>query len=389
MKILHLQCYAGISGDMFLGALLDAGLNESELRDMLSGLGIKREEVVISKVIKKGINAISLKVYPDTQRHHLHVEDIRSTINDSGLKPDVIKSALAVFERIVAAESEVHGVSMEKVHLHEVSGLDTIVDILGVAWGLNRLGIDRIHSTPINTGSGTVSFSHGVVPVPAPATAILLTGIPVMIDDLPGERTTPTGAALAAEFIDSFDPPGTIRPICVGYGAGERDDGDRANVLRAMICESDQQRDQNCEPETLTFIETDIDDDTPELIAFLTECLITTAGVLDVSVLSTCRKKNRVGHLIRVLCRPDAVKTVRELIFRESSTLGVREWDVRRYRQLRQVKSVQTRWGMVRVVCSNTHLAPEYEDCRRCAETAGVPLRQVYTEAIVRLQTGS
>ncbi len=384
MRILFLQCHSGISGDMFLSSLLDAGLDEAAFREFLNSFGISREEVIISKVVKRGISSTTLRIEPAADRHHLHVEDIRNVMIRSGLKSGVLRKALETFERIVEAEAQVHGVSMEKVHLHEVSGLDTIVDILGVAWGLDMLQIDRVISTSINVGSGTVSFSHGVVPVPAPATALILKGIPVVSDDLPGERTTPTGAALAATFIDSFEPPGPLIPLQIGYGAGLRDDGDRANVLRAMICLSEESNRTEEVFEPLVMIETDIDDDTPEMLGYLAEKLMAMDGVLDVSVLATCRKKNRPGHLVRVLCLPGISNAARHCIFRESSTLGIRESAVMRYRQNRLNETVLTEWGPIRVTCTDTNIAPEYEDCRRYASDSNVPLRQVYATAIAK-----
>lgn len=388
MKILYLQCQAGISGDMFLGALLDAGLDLSKFRNMLRSAGIADDEVNIEKTVKKGIAATYVTVTPHAHRH-LHVSDIRDAISNSGLKETVIKRALSAFERIVAAEAQVHGVSMENVHLHEVSGLDTIVDLLGVAWGLDELGIEKIYSTPLNTGSGTVTFSHGVVPVPAPATALILKDIPVIVDGLPGERTTPTGAALAAEFIDSFDPPGNLVPIQMGHGAGARDDGDRANVLRAIIGAVDAESGA-CDliEESLIMLETDIDDDTPEILGYSFEKLLAVDGVLDVTILATLRKKGRPGHLLRVLCKDKAVKNARTILFTETRTLGVREFRVLRTSVPRDVKTVDTPWGSVRVTCAGKTISPEYEDCRKIALEHGIPLKQIYLAARSAL-TGS
>ncbi|MGB3975695.1 MAG: nickel pincer cofactor biosynthesis protein LarC [bacterium] len=381
MKVLYLQCQAGISGDMFLGALLDAGLDASKFKDMLRSIGVADDEVDIQKTVKKGITATFVTVTPHVHRH-LHVSDIREAISGSGLKDTVIKRALSAFERIVAAESQVHGVSMEKVHLHEVSGLDTIVDILGVAWGLDVLGVEKIYSTPLNTGSGTVTFSHGVVPVPAPATALILKNIPVLIDGLPGERTTPTGAALAAEFIDSFDPPGNLIPLQIGHGAGARDDGDRANVLRAIIgaIESESSKGDFI-VESLVMLETDIDDDTPEILGYCFEKLLAVDGVLDVTMLGTLRKKCRPGHLLRVLCKEKAVEKAKAVLFAETRTLGVRETRVLRTSVPREIKMAETPWGQVRVTCSGQTISPEYEDCRKIAIEHGIPLKQVYFKA--------
>lgn len=390
MKILYLQCHAGISGDMFLGALLDTGLDQSTFRDMLRSAGVADDEVKVEKIVKKGVSATHITVIPRTGRKHLHVTDIRRTISESGLNENVIDRALSAFERIVRAESQVHGVSMENVHLHEVSGLDTLVDILGVSWALNILEIEKVYATPLNTGSGTVTFSHGVVPVPAPATALILKNIPVIVDGLPGERTTPTGAALAAEFIHSFESPGTLIPVQTGYGAGSRDDGDRPNVLRAMICRSFQDDgDDTAVRESLVMLETDVDDDTPEVLGYCFEKLMSAEGVLDVSIIGTLRKKNRPGHLLRILCRHSESARVQNLVFAETGTLGIREMRVTRTRMPRQIDTVETPWGPVRVTRAGGTISPEYEDCRKCAQDHGVPLKRVYDTARAVLITSS
>ncbi|MCD4654221.1 nickel pincer cofactor biosynthesis protein LarC, partial [bacterium] len=350
MKTAYLQCHAGISGDMFLSALLDAGLSEQNFREMLKSVDVTAEELIITKTIKKGITATTLEVHPCHERHHLHVSDIREKIKLSGLDEKIINRALAAFERIVKAESTVHGVPYDNVHLHEVSGLDTIIDLLGVSWGVEELGIKKIYSTPINVGSGTVKISHGVVSVPAPATALILKGIPIICDGLPGERTTPTGAALAAEFVDSFETPGKFTINQIGYGAGKLDSGDRANVLRLLVCSQDSSDDGSKISEQLTMIETDIDDDSPEIIGYLLERLNGKPGVLDVSLVQTLRKKNRPGFLLRILAVPAIAEAVRRIIFQETSTLGVRESIVLRHSVNREVLNSVTPWGSIRVI---------------------------------------
>jgi len=386
MKTAYLQCYSGISGDMFLSALLDAGLPENKFRKMLESVDVTADEVIISKTVKKGITSTTLEVNPAHERHHLHVSDIRDKISNCGLESVVIARALAAFERIIEAESEVHGIPYEKVHLHEVSGLDTIVDLLGVSWGIRELGIEKIYSTALNTGSGTIKISHGVVPVPAPATALILKGFPVISDGLPGERTTPTGAALAAEFIDTFDSPGAMAIMDIGYGAGKIDSGDRANVLRIAICNEQFENKGNQLKETLILLETDIDDDSPEIIGYLTEKLNLEQGVLDVSLVQTLRKKNRPGFLLRVLADPAEKDTVREIIFRETSTFGIRESSVTRYKMKREVLSSKTKWGSIGVTKAGNTLSPEFEDCRKIALKYNIPLHQVYDAAIYNVQ---
>ncbi|HPQ40596.1 MAG TPA: nickel pincer cofactor biosynthesis protein LarC, partial [bacterium] len=341
MKIAYLQCYSGISGDMLLSALLDAGIPEPAFREMLNILGIKDSEVILTKVIKKGISATSIQVVPDADRGHLHVADIRSAIQTCGLSQPVIERAQRAFELIVAAESKVHGVDYDHVHLHEVSGLDTIVDLLGVSWGIEYLGIEKIYASPLNVGSGTVKISHGVVPVPAPATALILQGIPIVDDGLPGERTTPTGAALAVACVDSFSAPGRLVPLVVGYGAGMLDSGDRANVLRLILGKADEVSAHRT-VESLMMLETDIDDDTPEIIGYAMDRIRAHPDVLDASVVPTLRKKDRPGFLVRILVRDTGVDAVSDVIFSETSTLGVRRMPVIRTCLPREVVTVKT-----------------------------------------------
>jgi len=204
MKIAYIECFSGISGDMFLGALLHAGLDERALREMLSNIGVTNEELVIEPVVKKGVSAVSIEVLPAKARHHLHVADIRKLMTHECLPEEVSKRALHAFELIISAESLIHNMPEEKVHLHEVSGLDTVVDILGVMFGLHALGIEKVVSTPVTVGSGTVTIAHGTVPVPAPATMEILKDVPIMSAGLPGERVTPTGAALLKTVVDAY-----------------------------------------------------------------------------------------------------------------------------------------------------------------------------------------
>jgi pyridinium-3,5-bisthiocarboxylic acid mononucleotide nickel chelatase len=386
MRYLYLQCQSGISGDMFLSALLDAGLDEKKFRGMLKSIGVADHEVTVSKTMKKGISATKLTVEPDKSRPHLHVADIRRIFSESGLDRTVIEKAHAVFDLIIEAESKVHGMPAEKVHLHEVSGLDTIVDILGVSWGLHEMQIEKVWSTPINVGSGDVTFSHGTVPVPAPATALILKNIPIIDDGLPGERTTPTGAALAAVFTDSFDSPGHMLLQSVGYGAGCRDDGNRPNVLRALICEGSGLKTTAVIQETLTLLETDIDDDTAEILGHCMDKLGMTEGVLDVTILPTVRKKSRPGQLVRILCKPSVADSVRQILFAETGTLGIRDIAVNRVSLPRTFKQVQTPWGSVGVKYAGNSIAPEFEDCRKLADSAGVPLKEVYRAALTNAE---
>ncbi|MBN1296832.1 nickel pincer cofactor biosynthesis protein LarC, partial [bacterium] len=368
----------GISGDMFLAALIDSGIQVIELQHTLREIGISPHEVVVNKTIKKGVTATSIMVNPDPDRHHLHVEDIQRMIGSCGLGDRIITRASKAFETIIMAESQVHGVSPELVHLHEVSGLDTVVDLIGVAWAIDHLGIERVYSTPLNVGSGMVRIAHGVVPIPAPATALILNGIPIVDDGLPGERTTPTGAALAAVCVDRFASPGKMIPETIGYGAGSLDSGDRANVMRIVIGRSLEDDDQNeTSTEELTMLETDIDDDTPEMMGHVMDRLIDRAEVLDAVIVPVLRKKGRPGYLIRVLVRSEAISAIVALLFSETATLGVRESKVNRHTLQRKSVPIETPYGTIHVIYAGNTRSPEFADCRAAALKHGVPLKEV------------
>ncbi|MBN1356884.1 nickel pincer cofactor biosynthesis protein LarC [bacterium] len=378
MKIGYIESIAGISGDMFLGALLSAGLPAETLVNALESAGIRPEEIRIGSTDRNGIRAVSVEVVPASDRPHLHVEDIRQIMSENSLPEKVRREAVTALEHIVRAESKIHGIPMEKVHLHEISGLDTIVDLLGVSFGIHALDIRKLVCSPLTTGSGTIRMSHGVYPVPAPATLEILRGVPIRQAGLSGERVTPTGAALAVTFADEFGGFPDMSVIATGYGAGARQDGDTPNVLRLIIGETAAPE----SVERLSVVETCIDDMPAEQIAYTRDRLETQDGVKEVVLIPVVMKKGRSGTMIRILCDTGRVRMAEEILFSETTTLGARHFPVTRTTLAREIISANTPYGTIRIKQSGDTLSPEYEDCRRIASEKRIPLRRVFQAAI-------
>jgi pyridinium-3,5-bisthiocarboxylic acid mononucleotide nickel chelatase len=379
MKLGYLNCFSGISGDMFLGALLSAGLSEDHLRAALAQAGVKPGELEITSVSRKGLQATALTVKPAEDRHHLHVEDIRRIIADNDLPDPVKQNALTALEKIVRAESKIHGMPMDHVHLHEISGLDTIVDLLGVSYGIHKLGIDKLICSPLTIGSGTIKIAHGTFPVPAPATLEILQNIPTRQSGLTGEHVTPTGAALVSTFADDFGDQPLMTIQATGYGAGTKQEGDVPNVARLVLGE--QTIPSGNDHESLVMVETSIDDQSAEQIAFAMEKLENHPGVLETVIIPVIMKKGRPGFLLRILCKPKELTATEKILFAETTTLGVRHFPMKRRILDRSEIKVKTEYGVIRVKCAGKTRSPEYEDCRRSADEYHVPLRTVYHAA--------
>lgn len=381
MKICYLDAFSGISGDMTVGALLDAGANANGLIEALGALGLGASYTV-EKTKRRGIAATRFIVGAGETKAHRHLPHIEKIIQAAPL-PDAVKAnAVAVFRRLGEAEAAVHGVPVEKVHFHEVGAVDSISDIVGACWAAHDLGIEEIHLSPVNVGGGTVNTEHGVLPVPAPATASLLAGKPIYSRGPELELTTPTGAALGVTLGKSFGPLPALAIESIGYGAGARDFPEHANVLRAIVGEARRAS----EALTITVIEANIDDSTPELLGYAMERLFD-AGALDVTFQPAFMKKNRPATLLRVLARPEDALPLTRIVFAETSTLGVRTWAAERTVQARDVMTVETPYGTVRVKVSGDNRSPEYEDCRKLALQHNVPLKAVMAAAIA--QAGS
>ena len=378
MRICYLDAFSGISGDMTVGALVDAGAPSDELLAALGSLdtGARYE---IEKTTRRGITASKFRVHLDpSPQTHRHLSHILRLIEGAPLAANAKINAAAIFERLGQAEAQVHGVPLEKVHFHEVGAADSIADIVGTCIALDLLGVEQVHVSAINMGSGTVQTEHGVLPVPAPATAALLTGKPVYARGPQMELTTPTGAAIATTLGKTFGPVPAMRISSIGHGAGDRDFREQANVLRVLV------GDHSSAPEStlVSVIEANIDDSSPQVLGYTLDRLME-AGALDASLSPLQMKKNRPGSLLRVIARPEDQERLAQIVLAETSTLGLRIHAAERRVEERRVVEVETPWGKVRgKVSGHRTFAPEYDDCRALAELNGVPLKQVLTAAL-------
>jgi uncharacterized protein (TIGR00299 family) protein len=376
MRVCYFDAFSGISGDMVVGALIDAGADAAALAAALDSLGTGAAYRV-ERTRRKGIAASKFHVDFTDSAKHRHLPHILRMIDASALPARAKERASAIFQRLGEAEAHVHGTPVEKVHFHEVGAIDSISDICGAAMALDLLGVDACACSAVNVGSGTANTQHGVLPVPTPATARLLADKPVYARGPALELTTPTGAAIAATLSTTFGPMPPLRLATTGYGAGDRDFPDHANVLRVLIGESSRAT----EATTVAVIEANIDDSTPEVLGYAMERLLE-AGALDATLEPLLMKKNRPGSLLRVIATPESREALAALVLAETSTLGVRIYEAERRVQERRIEEVDTPHGRVRVkVAANGSFAPEYDDCRRLALAAGVPIKQVFAAA--------
>jgi uncharacterized protein (TIGR00299 family) protein len=383
MKILYFDCFSGVSGDMTLAALLDLGLPQEKLRLELEKLGLKNYTLNIFQGSRNGIAGMGMevKVGPGDENHR-HFSDIRKIIEGSSLKPDVKKTSLAIFQRLAEAEAKVHAQRVEEVHFHEVGAVDSIVDIVGAAIGIDYFQPGRILSTELPMGRGFVQCQHGRLPLPAPATLEVLKGYPLKNVEVEGELVTPTGAAIVATLssdVTSF-PAMTVEKI--GYGMGKKDFPDRPNLLRLVLGEATEAY----LTDRVTILEANIDDMNPEFYDYLMERLFN-RGALDVSLNPLLMKKNRPGTLLRVIAQEHDAEALSDIILRESTTMGVRGYSANRKKLPREVKEMETKYGKIRVkVSGDLRFQPEYEDCKRIALEKGVPIQEVYQEAMKKKQ---
>ncbi len=424
MRILYLDCFSGISGDMAVGALRDLGVEEKVFRDALASLGLGDEiHARFSRGSKQNISGVKFDghshrmriadrgsrveknperthpecrtsgILPDAPppaRFHEHTHDhgrnyreIRALLEISSLVPEVKSRALAVFHRIAVAEGKIHGIPVENVGFHEVGAADSIADIVAACAGIHALGPLRVEASVPVEGTGWIACAHGRFPIPAPATLEILSGVPLRQVDEENEFITPTGAALLAEFCGRFGPMGEMTIAKTGYGLGTRDTPPRPNVLRAVLGESAGP--ETGETDEISQIETNLDDITPELAAAAMRRLFQ-AGALDVFFTSAQMKKNRPGFVLTVLCHPDKTGAMSRILFTETSAFGVRIHTARRYKLRREFRDVETPYGTVRIKLGFlgndfVQAAPEFESCRAAAEAAGVSVRDVFLAA--------
>jgi uncharacterized protein (TIGR00299 family) protein len=377
-RLAYFDAFSGISGDMTVGALIDAGAPAAEVVRALDALstGARYE---VEKCTRGGIAASKFRVHlnpvPAAHRHLFHILEM---IDGADLAPQVKTNAKAVFTCLGEAEARVHGVGIKRVHFHEVGAADSIADIVGTCVALELLGVDEVHVSAINVGSGTVNTEHGLLPVPAPATARLLEGKPVYAKGPEMELTTPTGAAIAATLGASFGPLPAMRITAAGYGAGDRDFKNHANVLRVLIGE----RMAAVEATVVRVIEANIDDSSPQVLGYTLERLMS-AGALDATLSPLQMKKNRPGSLLRVIARAEDQERLAQIVFAETSTLGLRIHTAERRVQPRSVVTVETAFGPVSgKVTGQATFAPEYDDCRALAEKLDVALKDVMAAAV-------
>jgi uncharacterized protein (TIGR00299 family) protein len=382
VKIAYFDCFAGASGDMILGALLDAGLPMARLREEIAKLHLSHYALDVEKVVKKGIGGSRAQIVIDQDHHdhhHRHLSHIRDIIAASDLDETVKARSTDIFVRLAEAEARVHRSSLEAVHFHEVGAMDAIIDVVGAVVGLAALGIDKIFCSPLHVGSGTIECAHGILPVPAPATAELIKGRPAYSTGVAGELLTPTGAAILTTLSSGFGPMPAMTVGQVGYGAGAADPG-IPNLLRVTIGEArDDVGDYAVEQTVL--IETTIDDMNPQLYDHLMGRLLN-EGALDVFLTAVQMKKNRPGTLLSVICKSDAVGTLADILMQETTTIGLR-WRVEnRIMAAREIRRIDTMHGPVDIKLARSNgriinLTPEYDDCKRVALEKGLPLKNV------------
>ncbi|MCE5284928.1 MAG: nickel pincer cofactor biosynthesis protein LarC [Pelosinus sp.] len=384
MKTIYLECFAGISGNMLLGALINAGVPEAVLRGELTKLSVQEYDLVVKRVNKCGISAVYADVIlhehhhdAEHHHHHRHLPDIISIIDNSKLAEEVKAGSKQVFLKLAEAEAKVHGVSVNEIHFHEVGAVDAIVDIVGTVFGLYYLGIEKVVVSEVCVGSGYVQCAHGSMPVPAPATAELLRGIPYYSGEISREMTTPTGAAILAVFGTEFgEKPANFISETIGYGAGTRD-LEIPNVLRLHVGHMAEKQ----QSDEVIVIEASIDDLNPQLYPYIMDKLLK-AGVLDVWLQPVIMKKGRPGNVLSVLAARAKLDAIASIILGETSSIGLRYYPANRIISERKFVTVSTEYGEAQVkVCyyqgKVTNVMPEYEDCKKLAALQDIPLKVV------------
>ncbi|HOP63205.1 MAG TPA: nickel pincer cofactor biosynthesis protein LarC [Spirochaetota bacterium] len=387
MKTAYFDCFAGISGDMTIGSFVDAGLDSSFIEKTAAGLALAGYELSFEKKLKNGISATSFNVELKKEQPHRRLSDITDIIMNSTLHEKAKGDALAIFNILGRAEAKIHIKTVEEIHFHEIGAVDSIIDICCAAAAFNETGIEKILSSPVNTGRGFAKSAHGLLPVPSPAAAEILKGVPVYSTDTQAELTTPTGAAIISHFSSGFSALPDMTISSIGYGAGSSD-LEIPNLLRLYIGETAINR--GILSDEVIEIETSIDDMNPEFYSYIFNLLLD-LGALDVALLPVFMKKNRPGHILKVISPPDKSDLLIEKIFIETSTSGVRVNRTARRILARRIVPVETPYGIISVKIHeiNGHVvtvSPEYEECRIIAAENDIPLKTVYNSAIREAQ---
>ena len=378
---IHFDCFSGISGDMVLGACVDAGVPLRWIQEQIRQLPIGEVEITSQDVKRNGIGAKKVHVTEKNAQHPRNYNDIAKLIEEADFSDRVKKNALDIFHRIAQAEARIHGCEVADVHFHEVGAVDSIVDIVGAALCLEYLEVATASSSALPLGSGFVDCAHGRLPVPAPATLEILKGLPVYGGQTTGELITPTGAGIIASLANEFGPIPRMEVACIGYGSGSKELPDRPNLLRVLVGKRSGKPTQ-ADHDEVYVLETNIDDMNPELFGFLMERLFQ-SGALDVCLIPATMKKNRPGIKVEVLCPPDRKDDVAGCLLSETSTIGIRYQMVHRMILKRSMAVVATRYGAVKVKCTlspdgRRRYSPEFDACRKIAIQSKVPLFSVY-----------
>jgi uncharacterized protein (TIGR00299 family) protein len=386
MKIAYFDCFSGISGDMTVGALLDAGLKIETLEKELKKLGLSGYQLEVNKVVKKGISATRFKVKIKEEGVERRFKDILTILEESELDEEIKKETIKIFFNIAQVESKIHQKDIDKIHFHEIGGLDSIIDITSAVIGIKTLRIEEIHSSALPVGKGFVKCAHGVIPVPAPATLELLKNIPTYNGGIESEMITPTGAAIISTLAKSFGERPLMKIERIGYGAGEKE-FTIPNLLRVSIGEKilkDENLKDGYVSDEAVLIETNIDDMNPEFYDYIMDQLFS-QGALDVFLTPIQMKKNRPAHMLSIIVYEQNLKEILEVLFSESTTLGVRLRELKRLRLGQQNFIAETKYGKIKVKVGMfkgeiKNIAPEYEDCKKMAKQHQVPLKEVYEE---------
>jgi len=389
MRVCYLDCFSGISGNMVLGALIDIGLPKSVILEEVAKLGVEPFDIEVKRNERMRIYGTHVKVrVREGNGPQRSYREIKRMIEESPLDQLVKERSLDIFHRLASAEAKIHGEKIDRVHFHEIGALDSIVDVVGAAAGVKYLAIEQVFVSRIPVGSGFVRGQHGRLPVPAPATLEILKGVPIYSSSLNEELVTPTGAAILTSLATGFGDIPEMRIESLGYGVGDKVFEEIPNVLRIILGEGEGP----WEGDRVWVVETDIDDMSPEIYGYLMEKL-PEAGALDMTFTPIQMKKNRPGTTIKILCHEPEVNRIVDTLFRESTSIGARLYPVHRAKLSRRIEEVETKYGTVRVKVSTDHrgqiinIMPEYEDCRKIAESMGIPLKEVYREipSVVRV----
>ena len=380
MKTIYFDCFSGISGDMIIGALLALGLDFNHLKKELGKLNLKKYKIEAKKIVKNGITATKFDVI-ENHKHYPEersISEINNIIDDSRLDNKTKNTIKKIFLRIAAAEAKIHNKPIDKIHFHEIGAIDTIIDIAGAVIGFKKLGIEKIYCSKLNVGTGFVEFSHGKWPVPATATAEILKNVPIYHNNIETELVTPTGAAIITTFADKFGGMPSMKVEKIGYGAGAKE-LEQPNVLRVFLGEI-----ENNGNESINVIETNIDNMNPEIYPYVIERLMEN-GALDAYLTSIIMKKGRPAVKLTILAEQKETDKLCSIIFDETTTLGVRIFPAQRKKLEREIKTIKTKYGNVRVKISKLNnkiqnVTPEYEDCVKIAKKHKIPLKKVYEE---------